>query len=248
MELRQAVYEFYWRAKRIIAPTLKYSQYAYEEVLEKSVGSNTRWLDLGCGHHILPEWRNQQEQVLVKRCKSVTGLDYDLESLLKPSIISKKVRGEVSHLPFKNQSFDLVTANMVIEHLEHPEIEFTEVNRILAPGGRFIFHTPNAFGHPSIMTRMVPDRIKNQLAYLLDGRPPGDIFKTHFKANTRKRIDALARANGFEVDEIKLIVSEAVFMAIPPLAVPELFYLRLLMTQPLETFRTNIIAALVKCQ
>lgn len=248
MQLRKAVYEFYWRAKGVIAPKLKYSQYAYEEVLRKSVGSNISWLDLGCGHHILPEWRHEQEQELVGRCRSVTGLDYDLDSLLKPSVISRKVRGEVSHLPFKDRSFELVTANMVIEHLENPEIEFTEINRILEPGGRFIFHTPNAYGHPSIMTRMVPDLIKNQLVHLLDGRPPGDIFKTHFKANTRKRIDALARANGFEVEEIKLIVSEAVFMAIPPLAVTELFYLRLLMTQPLETFRTNIIAVLVKCQ
>ena len=47
-------------------------------------------------------------------------------------------------LPFPDESFDLVVCNAVIEHLHgiHKQL-FAEVRRVLAPGGSFVFTTPN---------------------------------------------------------------------------------------------------------
>ncbi|MFA6429345.1 MAG: class I SAM-dependent methyltransferase [Patescibacteria group bacterium] len=47
-------------------------------------------------------------------------------------------------LPYADGSFDLVVCNAVIEHCHgiHKQL-FAEVHRVLAPGGRFVFTTPN---------------------------------------------------------------------------------------------------------
>ena len=246
MSLKTAADSFYGSARRLIAPELQYSQSLYEEVLEEHLTRETDWLDLGCGHQVLPGWRAEAERELIKRCKSIVGVDYSLHSLKNHQNISLKVRGDITRLPFREESFDLVTANMVVEHLDDPATQFQEINRILKPGGVFIFHTPNTLGHATIMARLVPGALKDKMAYLLDGRKEEDVFATHYKANTRGQIDALAQSTGFEVLKIRMLVSDAIFAVVPPLAVLELVWIRALMTKPLKRFRTTIISVLKK--
>ncbi|MBC7909700.1 MAG: class I SAM-dependent methyltransferase, partial [Pyrinomonadaceae bacterium] len=183
---------------------------------------------------------------LVEKCRMVVGVDYSLGSLKNHENISLRIRGDITSLPLRDNSFGLVTANMVVEHLDDPATQFQEINRILKPGGIFIFHTPNNLGHATIMARMVPGALKDKLAYVLDGRQEEDVFETHYKANTQKEIDDVARRTGFEVLKTKMLVSDAIFAVIPPLAVLELIWIRALMTEPLKRFRTTIISILKK--
>lgn len=244
--MRLGLLNFYWKMRGVIAPTLKHSQYLYEDVLTRLVDGNTEWLDLGCGHQVLPRWRETEEKSLVAGCNLIVGLDYDLPSLKNHRSISLRVRGQIDNLPFQDGSFNLVTANMVVEHLADPEVQFREINRILKPGGVFLFHTPNAYGYPSIMTRLTPDKLKDRLIYMLDGRTEEDVFPTHYKANTKKKIKEVASETGFEVGQIKMLVSDAVFAVVPPMAVPELVSIRILMMKSFKSWRTNIIAILKK--
>ena len=62
----------------------------------------------------------------------------------------------------------------------------------------------------------------------------------------KRHIRDLAQGNGFEVVELHLLVTDAIFAMFPPLAVFELLWIRLLMSEPLRAFRTNIIVALKK--
>ena len=143
--------------------------------------------------------------------------------------------------------FDAITCFDSMEHWHaSPKALFHQAVAKLKPGGLFIFHTPNALGYLTIGARLVPDRFKDRLVYLLDGRSENDVFETHYKANTRKTISELAEATGFALMKIKMLVSEAGFMFVPPLAVPELVWIRLLMTKSLKPLRTTIIATLKK--
>src|SRR5712692_758282 len=53
------------------------------------------------------------------------------------------VTGRGEDLPFAGESFDLIVSLWVLEHLRVPEIVFGEVQRVLRPGGHFVFLTPN---------------------------------------------------------------------------------------------------------
>ncbi len=239
-------FNLYWKVRSKIAPTLKYSQYLYEDVIRRYVREDTHWLELGCGHSVLPQWRLNEEKELVHKCRFVAGLDYDLPSLRIHETISHRVRGDITKLPFRDNSFDLVTMNMVVEHLDDPERQFRDVNRILKPGGIVIFHTPNALGYGVLAARLVPEWPKRKIVRMVEGRPEGDIFRTYYRANTRRRITNLALASGFEVVDIKMIVTDAIMASVPPLFVPELMWIRALMTKPLESLRTNIVGILQK--
>ena len=237
--------QVYWKLRSAIAPKLRYSQCLYEDILAREAISGITWLDLGCGHQVLPEWRANEEKALL-RDKTIVGIDCDFPSLTRHPNLSLKVCGNIGRLPFRDSSFDLVTANMVVEHLDDPGPQFQEIGRILKPGGRFIFHTVNRHGHFALLRRLTPHRLKDRIVRVLDGREAEDVFEVHYKANTRHRIEELSRAAGFRVVKIRMLVTDAVFEIIPPLAAVELLWIRALMTRPLRSLRTNIAAILQK--
>ena len=246
MGIRARLFNVYWTIRGIIAPNLRYSQYVYEDILKKYVNPSVDWIEMGCGHSVLPSWRQVEEQQLIKNCRAIFGIDFDWDSLKAHSSILRKLRADITKLPFKNESFDLVTANMVVEHLDNPAVQFGEIRRILRPKGVFLFHTPNAYGYGVMLSLLVPEAIKGKLIRLIEGREEHDVFKTYYAANTERAIRALAQENGFEVVECRLLVTDAIFAMVPPLAVLELLWIRLLMLTLFRPLRTNIIMALRK--
>ncbi len=242
MTLRESLYSFYAKVEHAMVPRLQYSQSIYEQTLEEYLTPESVWLDLGCGHQILPSWRATEERRLVSLCKEIVGIDYDQHSLLNHNNITHRVRGDISRLPFCENYFDLVTANMVVEHLSDPGAQFEQVRRVLKPGGHFIFHTPNARGYSTALARLVPERMKAKLIYWLDGRKEEDVFETHYKANTPMQVETLARATNFQVVKLKMLTTNAIFSLVLPLAIPELLLIRLLMRKRFKNLRTGIMA------
>ena len=243
---RKDLLNVYWKMERTLVPGLKYCQHTYEEVLNDVVKSDIKWLDLGCGHQVLPAWRFEQEKSLIAKAGMVVGIDADLPSVEKHRSVRLRFVGNISALPFRECSFDLITANMVVEHLDNPLVQFQEVSRVLKPGGVFVFHTPNARGYSTLLARLLPESLKLALIHILQGRPEEDVFRTFYRANTEADIVRLARAAGFETVGIRLIASSAELAILPPLAFVELLWIRLSLTKALCRFRTNLIVTLAK--
>jgi SAM-dependent methyltransferase len=246
MKARETCFRFCWKVQSVIVPGLKYSQTIYEDVLRQHSRNIGRWLDLGCGHQLLPSWRLEQEGELVQLAQVLVGLDYDFPSLKSHKTICFRVQGDIARLPFQNNSFDLVTSNMVFEHLQEPENQLAEVGRILKPGGTLIFHTPNVLGYTALIAMLTPSFIKDRLIQFLEDRKEEDVFPTYYKINSTRAIKLAAASAGLEIRNIRLIVSGPELAMIPPLVILELVFIRILMSRLCRPFRTNIIAILQK--
>jgi len=246
MNVRQRLFRVYDGLKRGIAPGLVYSQTMYERRLAEVIRPDRDWLDLGCGHQVLPSWRAQSEAAIVATCRSVTGIDYDLPSLQKHRSVRRRIRGDISALPFQDGSFDVVTANMVVEHLSDPVRQFREIARVLRPRGIFVLHTPNALGYSTMLSRLAPERLKAAAIRILDGRTASDVFPTHYRANTDRALIDVGSQAGLDMVRLQMIASDAMFAVIPPLAAVELAAIRLTLSRRLRRFRADIIATLEK--
>jgi SAM-dependent methyltransferase len=240
--------KLYWWMEPKLAPGVRYAQATFEDALFDTVRDGCMWLDLGCGHTLLPQWRAEAERTLTLRPAMLIGLDPEHAALRNHRAIRLRICGHGLTLPFPDATFDLVTANMVVEHLPDPLAQFREVARVLKPGGRFLFHTPNGTGYPTLMARAVPDALRGLGARLLESRAEEDRFPTYYRANTPARIRELATAAGFAHSRVDLIRSDAMFAIFPPLAVAELLFLRALGWARLSWLRPNLIALLTRAQ
>jgi SAM-dependent methyltransferase len=99
---------------------------------------NGRMLDLGC-------WTGETTVRYRPPGREVFGSDQNIEAGPTAKGLGIKFTvSDVNHkLPFKSQSFDIVTSNQVIEHVHDTDTFVSEAHRVLKPGGRFIVSTEN---------------------------------------------------------------------------------------------------------
>ena len=243
--LKKQLFQTYWKAESALVPGLTTSQHSYYLKLRQLVSGKV-WLDLGCGHQVFTEWMEKEQEEVISSCKSVYGIDLDWLGLKGHNSIRNKVFGNLEHLPFQEDAVEIVTANMVVEHLARPGKILNEIYRCLRPGGHFLFHTPNFNGWATRTANRMPEAIKKKLIWALEGRKEEDVFPTHYKMNTAESIRDLAAKSGFISEEINLVSSSAVTAPFGPLAVPELLYIRSLQSEHLAGRRSNVIATLLK--
>lgn len=102
----------------------------------------TEIAELGCGGG-----RNIRALLRKYPAATVTALDYSKISVEKARSVNRKglqagrcriIQGDVSHLPFENSAFDLVTAFETVYFWPGPTESFREVYRTLRPGGIFL--------------------------------------------------------------------------------------------------------------
>jgi len=116
----------------------------YQQVLKViPKDKSLKILDIGCGDGVL-SWK------LFNQTKSkITGVDTDEHSLKfarkeiqKRNARANFIKANAHKLPFKNNSFDVIIATEIIEHLEKPQIMLREIKRVLKPKGQVIITTP----------------------------------------------------------------------------------------------------------
>lgn len=191
-----------YRARyRAIHPGWTSSGEQLEALVHSHVTPESSVLDLGCG-------RGGVVELFWKDVRLAAGVDPDVPSLVEhraPGLPVITGRGE--HLPFAGESFDLVVSVWVLEHLRSPESVFCEVRRVLRPGGRFVFLTPNlrnpllAFNR---LGRALP-QLQRRLVPRLYGRVEADTFPVQYKANTESAIRALAARSGLQVAMLRAV-------------------------------------------
>lgn len=243
--LRKLLFGAYWKAEKIITPGLTSSQVCYYQKL-KGLVPGKDWLDLGCGHQVFADWMAKEQSEVIASSKSICGIDLDWAGLKAHPEISMKVFGDLTAMPFRDGSFDVVSANMVAEHLPEPKKVLGEVHRVLRPGGRFIFHTPNFLVWTIQLASRIPDRVKKRLIRILEARREEDVFPTFYRMNTHGQIRTLAREMRFDVEDITMVSTSAATAMLGPVVWAELLYIRSLEKPNRAEYRSNIVTTLRK--
>jgi 2-polyprenyl-3-methyl-5-hydroxy-6-metoxy-1,4-benzoquinol methylase len=152
LEQLEEQYREHHRARR--PPDFVYGGDERSELFARLVGGpGRRVLDLGCRYGALTRAYAEGNEVV--------GMDVDREALAEAAKLGIETRWADVEQPLDapDNSFDVVVAGELLEHLRDPGAVVAEAERVLRPGGLLVGSVPNAY------------RLKNRLAFLR-GRPP----------------------------------------------------------------------------
>lgn len=189
--------EFYRQEYKKLHPNWDDSQTVFKKTIEKYLGGQTRILDIGCGH-------TDFLRTAYEKTPHVYGIDPDENALQKNVLIKNKFACEASNMPFENNFFDMAVCAWVFEHFGNPLAALREINRVLVPGGKMIFLTPNAWNYNVWIIRAIPERFHDFFTKKLYGRQEGDTYPKQYKINTPGKIEKLFSAAGFSKSQIIL--------------------------------------------
>lgn len=244
--MRDLLYKFYWKLESKIVPGLRSSQYSYFEALKSVFPHDATWLDVGCGHNIFGSWMDREEQEVISRARCAVGIDLDLNSIRKHKTIHHLALGSLENLPFENNTFDVVSANMVVEHLENPLAVLETVHRVLKPDGVFVFHTTNRRNPLISLAAHTPEKLKNRAIKTFENRNADDVYPAWYRFNVPEQVRALAAESNFEIVTLNLVSTSALTVILGPLVTLELLWIRWLSSPDHARWRTNIIGVLRK--
>jgi SAM-dependent methyltransferase len=197
---------------KVLYPTYEdsWDNEKFRKYLIEKIESDYFLLDYGAGRGAL------HEMDFRKKAKRVAGVDPDSSVLLNPFLDESKLLPLPSgEIPYSSNTFDMVFANNVMEHVQNPKIAFKEIYRVLKPNGIFVAKTPNKWHYVAMIAKMTPysfhvfiNRIRGRKAY--------DIFPTEYKINTKRDIKDCSYYSGFEVVNIEMWEGRPEYLRISP--------------------------------
>jgi SAM-dependent methyltransferase len=164
----------------------------FEREVERLLRPEHTLLDAGCGRRapVLEKYRTAARRLigvdLVEFDPSVKGIELFQTDLAK--------------LPIEDGCVDIVMSRSVMEHVEDPLRVYGEMNRVLKPGGHFVFLTANFWDYAALIASVVPNRFHPRIVAMTQGRAEEDVFPTQYRTNTRRAVYNWAQKTGFEVE------------------------------------------------
>ena len=174
----------------------------FHELCRRFVSRRARILEVGAGP-------TNRTSAFLASLGEVHGVD-----------VSEEVHGNI-HLasaalidrgryPFEDASFDLVVSNYVVEHVEDAASHLAEIARVLKPGGRYIFRTPNLVHYVAVVSRVTSHGVHKLIANRLRDLPADnhEPWPTVYAMNTPAAVRRCAVRAGFLVDSLEMVEKE----------------------------------------
>ncbi|MHB8419819.1 MAG: class I SAM-dependent methyltransferase [Myxococcales bacterium] len=138
-------------------------------------------LDAGCG-------TGELVGALAHRGFRAVGIDASHEMLRSAPWHFARARADVAHLPLQDSTCSVVTSVGVLEYLPDPLAAFSELARVLAPGGRIVVTVPN----PDSVLRLIEQSVY-QVTKLSGWRPRRLAHLNYLDHSKRVSVRALRR-------------------------------------------------------
>jgi SAM-dependent methyltransferase len=167
-------------------------------------------LDVGCGDNALLE-RHRTPEV------EVWGTDFAAHPQLKHTDWFRPLYRNGS-LPFADQTFDVVTSFMVMEHVDDPTRFLAEITRVLKPGGAYVGQSIHAWHYITWIRRafdVVPHSWVQRLVKRLYGREEHDTFPTCYRLNSRRTLQRFACEAKLEWCDWRTFANQGYFVMTP---------------------------------
>jgi len=179
------------RAFYSVIPIQRYWQRRRHRIITFWVRGANRILDTGCG-----------SSLIIQSLNNAMGMDVSLGKLLflrRHGI--PLLRASAFSLPFKNESFDCLISSQVIEHTPYAAELFSEMNRVLRPGGILVIGTPD---YATIGWRL----IEPLYGFLM----PGGYRDEHITHYTRQSLTDILDEHGFAHEETAYVARSELIM------------------------------------
>ena len=152
------------------------------------------------------------EQAFYKRFRKMKNLEYTTTDLNSPLA---DVKADICNLPFKDNSFDFILCNHVLEHIPDDTKAMQELYRVLKPGGSAVLQIPqdlkreNTFEDNSITSRKERAKIFGQYDHVrVYGR---DYFnKLRSIGFNVQEVDYTSSLTPLEIDKYRLAKGEII--------------------------------------
>jgi SAM-dependent methyltransferase len=176
------------------SPDATYFNHLRHELLDLARGTPKRVLDIGCATGQVLEYFKARGASYTAGVELVPEV---AEQARKRGTIDLVINASIEgvSLPFSPETFDLVIAGHVLEHVNDPWKALDLLFSFLRPGGQFIGSLPNV----RCLSVTLPLIIKGQWRY----RDEGILDRTHFRFFTKQTIQELLVGAGLQVDLIK---------------------------------------------
>lgn len=157
------------------------------------INKDSTILDFGAGRAAWYEdddnFTRKNLRLMKGKVKKVIAADVD-HSVLNNKTSDEQILISKNILKLPKNSIDLVIADYVLEHIEHPKKFYLQINSCLKKGGWLCARTPHKYSYVSIGSSFLNKmKLEMLIKYIQPNRKKEDIFPTFYKLNTLQDIN-----------------------------------------------------------
>ncbi len=163
----------------------------YDEILSSLSSPDNILLDAGCGKKSMMQRHSQ-------KLKFSVGMDISIDAIKQNKAFSTFVSADASKLPFKDESFDAVVSQWMIEHIEDIDEVIREFHRVLKKNGSLVVVTNSKYHPMMFLSSILPMKLRDWLKMkIFPSYIEEDTFPTYYRFNGLGIIHKILSKRGF---------------------------------------------------